>query len=92
MKSNARRRGIEFTLTFEQYSSIVSENKCLYCGGPLPYRGSGIDRKHFEIGYVIGNCVPCCSRCNDLKGRLETCGFSYDRVLQLLAELNGGIS
>jgi hypothetical protein len=92
MKSNSLRRGIEFHLTYEQYYFLVSRNECSYCKGPLPYRGSGVDRKHFEIGYVFGNCVPCCSKCNDRKGRLETCGFSYERVLQLLSELNRGES
>lgn len=87
MKENASRRGIEHTLTYEQYFCLVHENKCSYCGCSLPKCGSGIDRKHFEIGYVDGNCVPCCALCNDRKGKLETCGFSYERVLQLLAEL-----
>lgn len=88
LKENALRRGIEITITYEEYVSVVSQNKCSYCEKSLPRKGSGVDRKHFSIGYVFGNCVPCCALCNDRKGKLETCGFSYERVLQLLSELN----
>jgi hypothetical protein len=91
LKENATRREIECTLSYEQYFSLVCENKCSYCCSALPKCGSGVDRKHFEIGYVSGNCVPCCALCNDRKGKLELCGFSYERVLQLLTELNSGL-
>lgn len=88
LKDTAAKRGIEVTLTYDEYFVLVAGRKCSYCNGSLPKYGGGIDRKHFEIGYVSGNCVPCCTLCNDRKGKLETCGFSYERVLQLLAELN----
>jgi hypothetical protein len=87
LKDTASRRGIEVTLSYDEYLILVSGRKCFYCSGSLPKYGGGIDRKYFKIGYVSGNCVPCCTRCNDRKGKLETCGFSYERVLQLLAEL-----
>ena|SRR5258708_2587542 len=88
LKKNALRRGIEFTITYEQYESLVLENQCSYCSNALPRLGGGVDRKHFDIGYVSGNCISCCALCNDRKGKLELCGFPYERVLELLRELN----
>ena len=35
------------------------------------YRYNGIDRIQNAVGYVAGNCVPCCGRCNYAKGVLS---------------------
>lgn len=33
-------------------------------------RCNGIDRVNNKVGYRVDNCVPCCSHCNWIKGRL----------------------
>ena len=35
------------------------------------YRYNGIDRVDSKIGYVEGNIVPCCEKCNFMKSNLE---------------------
>lgn len=78
-------RDIDFLLTVEQFRFLTKQN-CFYCGvEPLQKRGSekvfkygfwtynGIDRLDSKIGYVIDNCVACCSKCNYMKQEL---GFS----------------
>lgn len=42
-------------------------------GGPWPY--NGIDRLDSSQGYVVTNCVPCCSRCNFAKHRFSESDF-----------------
>lgn len=73
---NARGRGRPFRLSVAEFSQLISAN-CAYCGGPprnkLKNRNyiffyQGIDRLDNDKGYVPGNCVPCCSRCNSIKG------------------------
>jgi hypothetical protein len=70
-KGSAKRRGLSFDLTLEQFRSIVSK-PCHYCGGNSKdyddrSKGNGVDRKDSSKGYEIGNCVPCCWRCNSMK-------------------------
>lgn len=52
--------------TGKQYGSLIAENKapggkwvclCLLC----------IDRVDSSIGYIVSNCVACCSQCNYAK-------------------------
>lgn len=57
----------EFTITFEQFSSIRQHN-CYYCGDVLPTSGSGLDRKNNNVGYILYNVVACCTDCNKTKG------------------------
>ena len=77
-KANARARGKEFTLTLDEFIAIAS-SPCRYCGlewsslgpkhprfhGGFPH--NGIDRIDSTMGYVPGNCVPCCKTCNYAK-------------------------
>ena len=82
---NAKRRGIEWRLTDEEFLAVASL-RCHYCGSP-PRRFTrnrwsnrkaigaveseevlnGIDRLNPEKGYVLSNCVACCSKCNRAK-------------------------
>jgi len=66
-RSNAKAREYEFTITLEEYLTLIKENVCEYCKGPLPETGGGVDRKDNSQGYHLWNLVPCCSRCNDMK-------------------------
>ncbi len=79
---NARKRGINFELTEDQFRQLSSQN-CFYCGREPSnrynnnngrkgyYHGdfihSGIDRVDNTKGYLFENCVPCCKECNFMK-------------------------
>jgi hypothetical protein len=74
-KAGARRRGLSFSLTKEQFKDIIL-SKCHYCGGDLSnYKRSsltglaynGVDRIDSEVGYRADNAVSCCSKCNRMK-------------------------
>ncbi len=78
-KSDAKKSGREFSLTKEDFITIVNSN-CFYCGSkPFLLRGNktksvlkplnGVDRKDNTIGYTTDNVVPCCIHCN--KAKLE---------------------
>ena len=76
-KASARVRNIEWKLTIQQWRTLVLDQKCHYCFGSLPEIGIALDRKDNDIGYLIGNVVPCCSECNSIKGYR----LSYDEML-----------
>lgn len=82
-KSNARNRGIDFDLSFEEFNSLIS-SPCHYCGtepsvlngGHMANRRhkdqpnlytNGIDRIDSSKEYSVENCVPCCKKCNMMK-------------------------
>ena len=81
-KSNARKRGISFDLTYTQFETLV-DSECYFCGdiggntlrkrGYNDYNYTGIDRIDNSVGYLPSNCIPCCSWCNRAKnnGTLE---------------------
>lgn len=72
LKSAAKQRNLEFTLTVETYSNIVSK-PCHYCNESLEkHAGSGIDRINNHKGYTLENSVSCCSDCNLGKGEAYT--------------------
>ena len=62
-------RGIVWALTEDEFASLWGL-PCTYCGGSI--ETIGIDRKNSNIGYRLHNCVPCCSRCNMMKGSRST--------------------
>lgn len=79
-KASAKRRGIEYNLTEEQFAEITKKD-CYYCGGKPKnksdnkecngsYVYNGIDRIDNNKGYTIGNIVPCCHICNGAKCKL----------------------
>jgi len=75
-----RKRIKEFTMTFDEFKPIVVRN-CTYCGCPpsreakIPgcttgyssFYYNGLDRIDPAKGYVLGNVVPCCTKCNMMK-------------------------
>jgi hypothetical protein len=86
-RHNAKRRGYVFGLTKDEFSVIVAK-PCSYCDSPpLSVRRqdydailySGIDRIDNALGYVPGNCAPCCKRCNMMKGTMTTQQF-FDAI------------
>ena len=63
-KSGAKKRDLDFDLTFDQFMSFWQQD-CSYCKRPIPT--IGIDRVDSNIGYSLENCVSCCSICNCMK-------------------------
>jgi len=69
-----------FELSKDEFAKLTSSD-CFYCGlSPSSgrrttslgktrevYIFNGIDRVDNNYGYVLGNCVPCCERCNKAK-------------------------
>lgn len=90
--NNAEARGYEMSLTLDDVKEIISQ-PCHYCGrkdkqgfdfGSKRYPDrkfhyTGIDRVDNKIGYVKGNCVPCCTVCNRAKN-----GMSYEEFVEYL--------
>jgi hypothetical protein len=78
-KSIARRRGLNFDITFEEYTALM-ERPCSYClnvfSSPIG-TGVGLDRIDNTKGYTPNNVLPCCGFCNRLRGNQlsvqETC-------------------
>jgi hypothetical protein len=73
----AKKRGISFELTKEQFRELT-QGSCFYCGvGPTQeivvpsgngsYKYNGIDRLNSNLGYAIENCVPACGVHNLMK-------------------------
>jgi len=84
-KRGATDRALCFELEYDQIKVLTKQN-CFYCGEPPSsiiksrcnsgnYVYNGIDRLDNKIGYVIGNVVPCCSRCNLMKMELSVDDF-----------------
>lgn len=72
-RSSARKRELEFTLTEQDVKNIVSQ-PCFYCN-TFKHITSGIDRVESSIGYILGNCVPCCHMCNRMKSNYSAEDF-----------------
>lgn len=79
-KLTAKRRGWSFSLSLEQFASLIFK-KCTYCDGDLSncstFNGkklkyNGLDRKDSSLGYTIDNVVSCCKRCNRVKNNLTS--------------------
>lgn len=74
-RAGARQRGHLFELSKDELVKIITQN-CYYCdkppnlikktvGGQIHF--NGIDRVDNRLGYILSNCVPCCSDCNYMK-------------------------
>lgn len=82
-KIGARKRNVDFSLSKEEFSNLISKN-CYYCGsipasiykkstGNLIY--NGIDRIDNNLGYSLNNVVTCCVTCNYAKNKLTQSKF-----------------
>jgi hypothetical protein len=76
---------VEFALTDAECDRLF-EGHCVYCGaepsntkrkhnlnGDFVYQG--IDRVDNNVGYMAGNCVPCCEQCNWAKRDMPVDAF-----------------
>lgn len=94
-KYKASTRNIEFSLSFEEFKTLVIM-PCYYCGKFKPNRRdkrvtyqtpfSGIDRIDSGFGYIRNNCVSCCKRCNQAKNDMKQNEF-YDHIIDMYIQL-----
>lgn len=87
-KSQARTRGLFFSLNYKSFKKLTSSD-CYYCGikpsqirkaqtkrtGVKPYIYNGIDRLDSAKGYIENNCVSCCKYCNHAKSNMNKDDF-----------------
>jgi len=87
-KNLAKKRKIKFSLTIEEFLSLVY-SPCYYCGTEpsghttakrryLPdvkIIHNGVDRVNSSQSYCKPNCVPCCKNCNWVKLDLSLSEF-----------------
>lgn len=71
-RNDAKRRGHEFALSFEQFSKFW-QSPCHYCGREIAE--VGLDRVNNLQGYLITNVVSCCRPCNMAKRDLTKSEF-----------------
>lgn len=80
-RRNAEVRGYKWNLTKEYFRELTKQN-CYFCGAlPTqkykqinsngPYVYNGVDRVDNSRDYTPDNVVPCCIRCNKMKGSLS---------------------
>lgn len=77
-QGNAKKRGIEWTLTYEQWLAVVSQT----CAYALPGDSGqiiGIDRKDSSQGYTVVNSQACCQHHNQVKSDV----FTHEQMLDL---------
>lgn len=77
-QGRSAKSGEVWEIPFEQYVEMLKQ-KCHYCNDDLNLTGCGLDRKDNEVGYIVGNVVPCCRQCNTVKN----CFFSYEEMIEL---------
>jgi len=85
---SARKRKIDFKLSYKEFKNLTSKN-CVYCGASPNYISksynaknshsfyhyNGIDRTDPSKGYTISNVEPCCKICNTMKWTLSRENF-----------------
>lgn len=68
--SVAKTRGWEWGLSSQFYEMLLMF-PCHYCDGPVEPGGVGLDRIRSHEGYIPGNVVACCLKCNTAKSDLS---------------------
>lgn len=98
-RQNARRRKLTFDLTREEFGNLTSSPchycgdppahvvQVSYPDGrpksQTAYVANGVDRADNVLGYVQGNCVPCCDTCNQMKKALSV-EFFLDHAAKIV--------
>jgi hypothetical protein len=96
-RNNAKNRNLRFSLSRKQFRDLTKQ-PCYLCGSPpsqevktttgrAPYTYNGVDRRDNGLGYTIANSVPCCWKCNNLKGSASLSDLigHFARILSHLA-------
>ena len=80
-KENISKTDLLWNLNF--YSALIQDACCHYCSGALAETSHALDRINNDIGHTCYNVVPCCRRCNYIKG-YDT---SYEEMFLLVPAL-----
>jgi hypothetical protein len=89
-RKRAKRRGLAYTLSFEQWLALICLN-CYLCNGrpansfkvasKKSYKQypnviyQGLDRINSSKGYTLNNVAPCCKHCNYMKREFSKTGL-----------------
>ncbi len=68
----SKNRNLPSNITLEVYLKLTENNQCIYCMGPLPLSGIGLDRIDNLKGYLLDNVLPCCGECNRIRSDVYT--------------------
>lgn len=89
LKSSIKRRGSVLNISADDFEVWFDQQKriCHYCQRQLANNGGRLDgltfdRKDNEAGYDLENIVPCCKRCNFVKGSW----FTEAQMLEIAAK------
>jgi len=77
VKRRAKIKGLEFTLTVDDYWEIKSSSVCYYC--KTDSDDMTIDRVKNDKGYTKDNVVPACPLCQDIKADI----FDASEMLEI---------
>ena len=88
-QTRAKNNMVEWIID-DTHAKDLMKNKCHYCGEMDLINGGnygdklmcGIDRKDNDKGYVYGNVVSCCRKCNYMKWI-----FNYDQYLNKIKHI-----
>lgn len=84
-RNRAKKINAPFSITIDTFASLIFQ-KCYICGqsprnklrqmsgkgvayGVLIY--NGVDRIDNSLGYIDGNVMPCCAKCNSMKSKMS---------------------
>lgn len=77
---DARRRELEFSLTFAEFRALLTKKRCAYTGVPLTFHIDGAKQTNTDLsieridnsrGYVRGNVMAVCYAANNIKSVFE---------------------
>lgn len=82
-RRDAKRRGIPFELSFEEFSDLYKIKKCAYTGIHLKHNTNGtplwkrfsLDRINNDVGYRKDNIAVCSAYVNCVKGDIDSSKF-----------------
>ena len=83
-KSEAKKRGIDFNLSKNQFKPFW-QKPCSYCGSTIDT--IGIDRIDSSKAYRSDNCTPCCAACNSMKNDKPEKDFE-DHIALIFANIS----
>lgn len=72
LRNGAKQRNKALEISFEEFKELWKE-PCHYCGGEV--LSAGLDRVDSKYGYVKGNIVRCCEKCNRAKNDMTVMEF-----------------
>ena len=97
VKRRALQEGHEVGIGYEDFAQLAQTDKCHYCLADVYFakycvnktgHKYNLDRKDNNLGYVPGNLVPCCKRCNHAKGARFTYEEWYGMTTHLRDQAN----